>query len=155
MEKVKGNCQSCSMPLNKDAKGGGSEADGSKSKKFCSLCYANGKFLQPDITAAEMQDIVKGKDDGNGISRFYGQALREEDSTLGALAVVLLNIPLNHLGGDTPGFSPPKDYLFAVSQHLESFSNAKSKLCSLALSSITMSWVKPLQLAPTSSVKRP
>jgi hypothetical protein len=30
MEKVYKNCQSCGMPLKKDAKGGGTNADGSK-----------------------------------------------------------------------------------------------------------------------------
>lgn len=52
-------CQSCSMPLNKDPQGGGSEADGSKSVMYCSKCYENGAFKQPDITAAEMQEFVK------------------------------------------------------------------------------------------------
>lgn len=61
MEKEYKMCQSCSMPLNKDPKGGGTNADGTKSKMYCSLCYENGKFLQPDITAAEMQTFVKGK----------------------------------------------------------------------------------------------
>ena len=55
------NCQSCGMPLEKDPKGGGSEADGSTSSKFCSHCYENGAFKQPDITAAQMQGFVRGK----------------------------------------------------------------------------------------------
>jgi len=49
-------CQSCSMPMDKDINGGGTEADGSKSDKYCSLCYKDGAFTNPDITtAAEMQ----------------------------------------------------------------------------------------------------
>ncbi|WP_224768159.1 zinc ribbon domain-containing protein [Metabacillus idriensis] len=32
------NCQSCGMPLSKDEHGGGTEADGSKSTKYCSRC---------------------------------------------------------------------------------------------------------------------
>ena len=48
-------CQSCGMPLNKDEKGGGSEADGSLSTVYCSYCYEGGKFLQPDVSATEMQ----------------------------------------------------------------------------------------------------
>jgi hypothetical protein len=40
-------CQSCGFPLNKDKQGGGSEADGSRSIKYCSMCYENGKFLTP------------------------------------------------------------------------------------------------------------
>jgi len=55
------NCQSCSMPLSKDPQGGGLNADGSKSTVYCSYCYQNGKFTQPDITVDEMKDLVKGK----------------------------------------------------------------------------------------------
>lgn len=62
MFKPKGpNCQSCGMPLSKDVKGGGTEKDGSKSSEYCSNCYQNGKFVSPDITVTQMQEIVKGK----------------------------------------------------------------------------------------------
>ncbi len=50
-------CQSCGMPLNKDEQGGGSEADGAKSETYCSFCYADGAFLQQEITALQMQDF--------------------------------------------------------------------------------------------------
>ena len=54
-------CQSCAMPLNKDpkGKGGGKNVDGKHSYMYCSYCYEDGKFLQPDITALEMQAFVK------------------------------------------------------------------------------------------------
>ena len=55
------NCQSCGMPMKRDALGGGTEADGSKSAKFCSHCYADGKFVLPDLTVDEMKLRVKGK----------------------------------------------------------------------------------------------
>jgi hypothetical protein len=55
------NCQSCGMPLNKDPQKGGSEADGSKSTMYCSYCYGDGKFKQPDITVQEMQAFCKNK----------------------------------------------------------------------------------------------
>lgn len=55
------HCQSCGMPLKRDEKGGGTNADGTKSATYCSHCYAGGRFLQPDITAAQMQALVKGK----------------------------------------------------------------------------------------------
>lgn len=55
------NCQSCGMPLKKDPKGGGNNKDGSISNKYCSHCYENGIFLQPDITAQQMQEFVKNK----------------------------------------------------------------------------------------------
>lgn len=55
------NCQSCGMPMKKDPQGGGSEADGSKSGKYCSHCYKGGAFTQPKMTATEMQAQVRGK----------------------------------------------------------------------------------------------
>ncbi len=54
-------CQSCGMPLDKDEKGGGTEADGSISKDYCSKCYQAGKFTTPDMTLEEMTELVKGK----------------------------------------------------------------------------------------------
>ena len=50
-------CQSCGMPLKQDTKGGGSNADGSISKEWCSFCYADGAFLGPDCTVELMQQI--------------------------------------------------------------------------------------------------
>lgn len=61
MDKTYKNCQSCSMPMSKDPNGGGTKADGSKSRMYCSYCFSNGQFLQPDWTAGQMQDFVKGK----------------------------------------------------------------------------------------------
>lgn len=55
------NCQSCGMPLKKDPKGGGTNADGSKSGMYCSHCYENGKYTMPDMTAPNMQERVKEK----------------------------------------------------------------------------------------------
>jgi hypothetical protein len=55
------NCQSCGMPLSKDERGGGTNADGSKSTMYCSHCYESGRFTLPDITAAQMQERVRGK----------------------------------------------------------------------------------------------
>ena len=55
------NCQSCGMPLKKDTKGGGSNADGSTNTMYCSHCYENGAFKQPDISASQMQVFVKNK----------------------------------------------------------------------------------------------
>lgn len=54
-------CQSCGMPMKKDPKGGGSNADGSINPDFCSYCFENGKFTQENITAKEMQIFVIGK----------------------------------------------------------------------------------------------
>lgn len=62
MEKTDKNCQSCGMPLKKDEHGGGTNKDGSKSALYCSKCYVNGEFQNPEIdTAEKMQHFVKGK----------------------------------------------------------------------------------------------
>ena len=49
------------MPLKKDLMGGGTNADGTKSQMYCSYCYENGLFKQPDWTAGQMQEFAKGK----------------------------------------------------------------------------------------------
>jgi hypothetical protein len=47
-------CQSCGYLMAKDKKGGGTEKDGSKSAKYCSMCYENGRFLTPpEVNNAE------------------------------------------------------------------------------------------------------
>jgi len=48
------------MPLDSKKAGDcrGSEKDGSKSEKFCNLCYKKGKFRQPDMTLEEMKQTV-------------------------------------------------------------------------------------------------
>lgn len=55
------NCQSCGMPLKKDEAGGGTNADGSRSRVYCSHCYHGGRFTKPDLTAPQMQELVRGK----------------------------------------------------------------------------------------------
>jgi hypothetical protein len=61
MEKKYKMCQSCSMPLSKDPAHGGTEPDGTKSLKYCSYCYDQGKFINPGMTVDEMKVLVKGK----------------------------------------------------------------------------------------------
>lgn len=72
MEKSYKNCQSCGMPLKKDEKGGGTNADGSKNKMYCPRCYENGKFTSPNMTVHQMQDLVKGKMKEMGFPGFLG-----------------------------------------------------------------------------------
>lgn len=55
------NCQSCGMPLKRDALGGGTTADGSKSDMYCSHCFERGAFVLPDITVHQMRDRVRKK----------------------------------------------------------------------------------------------
>lgn len=53
-------CQSCGMPLQTKKAGDcrGTEADGSKSEKWCKLCYENGAFIGGDCTLEQMEVIV-------------------------------------------------------------------------------------------------
>lgn len=44
------------MPLKNDPDGGGSEADGTRSQIYCSLCYRDGAFIHQDFTAQDMQE---------------------------------------------------------------------------------------------------
>jgi len=55
------NCQSCGMPLKKDPQGGGTKSDGTRSTMYCSYCYENGAFKQPNWSAHQMQVFVKVK----------------------------------------------------------------------------------------------
>ena len=65
-------CQSCGMPLQTKKAGDcrGTEADGSKSEKWCVLCYQNGAFTGPDCTLEQMLEIVDNALIENGSSRF-------------------------------------------------------------------------------------
>ncbi len=55
------SCQSCGMPLKRDAARGGTNADGTRSTEYCSHCFQNGVFTEPGITAVEMASKVEGK----------------------------------------------------------------------------------------------
>jgi hypothetical protein len=70
MEKTYKNCQSCGMPLKKDPQQGGTNADGSKSKMYCSYCYEKGAFRDDNWTVTQMQTFVKGKMKGMGFPGF-------------------------------------------------------------------------------------
>lgn len=64
-------CQSCGMPLFTKKSGDcrGTEADGTKSEKWCSLCYENGHFINADCTLDEMREIVDNALIENGSGR--------------------------------------------------------------------------------------
>jgi len=53
------SCQSCGMPLSRDQKGGGTNADGTKTTEYCSHCFQNGKFTQPALTVDQMVANVR------------------------------------------------------------------------------------------------
>ena len=50
------HCQSCGMPMCKDAVYG-TNADGSKSEDYCEHCFENGKFTGGDCTMEEMIEL--------------------------------------------------------------------------------------------------
>ncbi|MDD3977731.1 MAG: zinc ribbon domain-containing protein [Methanomicrobium sp.] len=52
MEKAK-TCQSCGMPMAKESDFG-TEKDGSGSEDYCTYCYQNGAYTEPEITIDEM-----------------------------------------------------------------------------------------------------
>ena len=47
------------MPLHSHPAGGGTNADGSKSTEYCSFCYRDGRFTEPDITVDQMSAKVQ------------------------------------------------------------------------------------------------
>ncbi len=49
------------MPLSKDPQKGGLETDGAKRKLYCSYCYVDGKFVNPEMSVDEMKVMVKDK----------------------------------------------------------------------------------------------
>ena len=66
-------CQSCGMPLKADPKGGGTNADGSRSSEYCSLCYRDGKLINPEMTIDEMRALIIEKLGEKGYPRFIAR----------------------------------------------------------------------------------
>lgn len=50
----KQRCQSCGMPLSAEFGNHGTNADGSSNAEYCSFCFQNGAFTNPDQTLSEM-----------------------------------------------------------------------------------------------------
>jgi hypothetical protein len=46
-------CQSCAMPMEKPEIFG-THSDGSKSQEYCTYCFQEGEFTEPDISMQEM-----------------------------------------------------------------------------------------------------
>ena len=72
MKKTSKSCQSCGMPLKDDEKGGGTNADGSRSGMYCSHCYEAGKFILPNLSVEQMQERVSQKLGEMGFPKFVG-----------------------------------------------------------------------------------
>ena len=56
----------------------GTEADGSKSDEWCSLCYWDGAFVNPDCTLPTMIDIVDKALIDNGSGRVFRWMARRQ-----------------------------------------------------------------------------
>jgi hypothetical protein len=54
-------CQSCGMPMDMDPGKGGTREDGTRTQKYCSLCYEKGAFGDNFTSADEMVNFVKDK----------------------------------------------------------------------------------------------
>ena len=70
MEKQNKICQSCGMPLSKDPQGGGTDADGILSDKYCSYCYKNGVLAGEGMTVEEFQEFCRQKMIEDGHNKF-------------------------------------------------------------------------------------
>ncbi len=66
-------CQSCGMPLKADPRGGGTNADGSICHEYCSYCFQNGRFINPEMTMDEMRALIIEKLGDKGYPRFIAR----------------------------------------------------------------------------------
>ncbi len=67
------------MPLHtKNGDMRGTEKDGSKSEKYCVLCYADGAFIGPDCTLDQMIEIVDTALKADGRSSLMRWAARKQ-----------------------------------------------------------------------------
>jgi hypothetical protein len=71
------------MPLSKDEKGGGTEANGEKSAQYCSHCYSSGRFTDPDLTVDQMIERVRGKMKEMHVPGFLAKSFTKDIPTLG------------------------------------------------------------------------
>ena len=58
--------------MKKDKIGGDSNADGTQSTVYCSLCYQDGAFLHPDFSAEQMQRHCIAQLKQQGMPEFLG-----------------------------------------------------------------------------------
>jgi hypothetical protein len=49
------------MPMDKDTRGGGTEADGRRTQRYCSHCYRDGRFTDGFTSAREMVAFVRSR----------------------------------------------------------------------------------------------
>jgi len=68
------SCQSCGIPFDRAA-GKGTNADGTANNMYCSYCFTNGAFVQPDWTAEDMRQYANKKLQQKGIPSFLADML--------------------------------------------------------------------------------
>ena len=71
------------MPISRDPLGGGTTADGSLTTEYCSHCYRQGAFTQPNITVEEMTALVEGKLRSIHFPGFLARRFAKDVPTLG------------------------------------------------------------------------
>ncbi len=71
MEKQYKICQICGMPMSKDPKSGGTNADGSKNMKYCCFCLQKGDFTF-NGPVQEFQEFCRQKMIESGHNKFKG-----------------------------------------------------------------------------------
>lgn len=52
-------CQSCGMPM-KSSEDFGTNADSSRNEEYCTHCFQNGEFTEPEMTMEQMIEKVTG-----------------------------------------------------------------------------------------------
>jgi hypothetical protein len=63
------------MSMEKDLGSVGTNLDGSKSDDYCSCCFEEGEFTQPDFSAKDMQKFCSEKLNNMGIPSLFSWIL--------------------------------------------------------------------------------
>lgn len=70
-------CQSCAMPIAKDEDFGTNE-DGNQNEEYCTHCFQNGEFTNPNMTKEEMVDVLVGFADKMKMTKEKAKKMAEE-----------------------------------------------------------------------------
>lgn len=97
MKKKYKNCQSCGMPLKKEADHG-TNKDGSYNEKYCHNCYQKGEFTEPKITLEAMKIKVRKimKEKMPVINLMFGKTFVNKIQKLERWTVSKLNLDKHH-----------------------------------------------------------
>ena len=71
MENMVHHCQSCYMPMDAEEKFG-TEGGGSRSEDYCTYCYQNGEFTNPQTLAEAVETNIpwwKNEDESDDVAR--------------------------------------------------------------------------------------